>query len=166
MNANKIADCFLDEFRRTHAKVNHAIDQRWIMHSLMPRLNPKEQELINSAAQLLVDQGVVMVEDRMGMKCLVLTQKGFDSIYTDNKAVTIEKIRTDIMAEFARTNSRVGHALDQRWLGLTYSRTLNPVEQKYLTEAINSLEADGLIEIKQNSTILLILSQKGFDSIY
>lgn len=166
MDVNEIASCFLDEFRRTHAKVDHVIDQRWIMHSLQPRLNPKEQDLINGAVQLLVDQGVVTIELRMGMKCLVLSQKGFACIYSDNKADIVEKIRADIMAEFTHTNSKVGHAIDQRWLGLTYSPTLNPVEQKYLTEAINSLETDGLIEIKQNSTILLVLTQKGFDSIY
>jgi predicted transcriptional regulator len=45
-------------------------------------------------------------------------------------------------------------------------RTLNPVEQKYIVDAINSLEEDGLIEIKQNGMLLLILTQRGFDIIY
>jgi hypothetical protein len=166
MDVNGIANCLMSRFRETNSKVNHVIDQRWIQFQFASNLNPKEQDLINDAAKLLQNEGFITIENRMGMPCLVLTQKGFDAIYDNDKVAIINKIRNDIMGKFAENKSRVGHGLDQRWIQLTYMLTLNPVEQNYVVDAINSLESDGLIEIKQDGMFVLLLTQKGFDEIY
>lgn len=166
MDINGIAGCLMSRFREINAKVDHVIDQRWIQFQFASNLNPKEQDLIDDAANLLEKEGYIKIEQRMGLICLVLTQKGFDAIYDNDKDKIIKKIKSEILGKFAENKSRVGHGLDQRWIQLTYMRTLNPVEQNYLIDAINSLESDGYVEIKQNGMFIMLLTEKGFNTIY
>lgn len=49
--------------------------------TLIPSLNPKEQELVDKAINDIIDQELISFENRSGMDCLVLQQKGFDLIY-------------------------------------------------------------------------------------
>src|SRR5690554_6539277 len=137
MDINGIAGCLMSRFREINAKVDHVIDQRWIQFQFASNLNPKEQDLIDDAANLLEKEGYIKIEQRMGLIRLVLTQKGFDAIYDNDKDKIIKKIKSEILGKFAENKSRVGHGLDQRWIQLTYMRTLNPVEQNYLIDAIN-----------------------------
>ncbi|MDR2478871.1 MAG: hypothetical protein LBD48_06105 [Treponema sp.] len=166
MDVNELARCIMSRFKEINAKVDHVIDQRWLQFNFMPSLNPKEQDLVKEAIELLISMGFITGEYRVGMYCLVLTQKGFESIYNFDKKEILRKIRNDIMAQFVRNKSRVGHTLEQRWIQLTYMFTLNPVEKDCVNDAIHSLEADGLITIKNGPMSLLILTQKGFEAIY
>ena len=166
MNVNEIADYFMNHFKKMNSKVDHVIDYRWINFHFADRLNPKEKLLINDAVMLLKERGSITVENRAGMLCLVLTQQGFEEIYPDNKIKIINKIRYDIMNKFAINRSQVGDGLDQRWIELTYMMTLNPVEKKYVGEAVKSLHDDGLVVIQMSAIPVLLLTQKGFEEIY
>lgn len=166
MNVNELAQCIMSRFKEINARVDHIIDHRWLQFNFIPSLNPKEQDLVKAAVELLISMGLITQENRAGMYCLVLTKKGFESIYSSDKNEILQKIRNDIMAQFAHNKSRVGHTLDQRWIQLIYMLTLNPVEKDCVIDAINSLEADGLITIRNGSMFVLILTQKGFDAIY
>ncbi|MDR0495858.1 MAG: hypothetical protein LBG95_09570 [Treponema sp.] len=59
MDINGIAQCLMGRFRETNSKVNHVIDQRWIQFQFMSNLNPKEQDLVNSAMDLLRNLGLI-----------------------------------------------------------------------------------------------------------
>jgi hypothetical protein len=61
--------------------VGHCLDERWIVHKLLPSLNPKEQDQMNSTFREMEVDGVIKIENKNGLTVLVLTQKGFDSIY-------------------------------------------------------------------------------------
>jgi len=77
----KIIDLILQQFVSMSAKVGHCIDERWILHKLVPKLNPKEQAEIDSAIGDLQADGLIDVDRRTGILALALTQKGFDTIY-------------------------------------------------------------------------------------
>lgn len=77
---NKIKDKVLDGFRRQNSKPNHSLDQRWINHSLLNELNPKEIAFVDDVIKDLVEDELITTADRFGF-CLVLTEKGFDKIY-------------------------------------------------------------------------------------
>ena len=115
----------------------------------MPQLNTKEQDSVNDAIELLERNGFIEIEKRAGMVCLVLTQKGFDTIYDDDRENIIQKIQKAILEQFAHNNSRVGDTLEQKWITLMYMPTLNPVEQKYAQEAVIGLAKEGYICFNQ-----------------
>jgi hypothetical protein len=79
--ANRIRELILARFIAIKAKPNHVIDERWILHSLMPQLNPKEVKCVNAAIDSLVGDGTIEVDNRAGMTCLVLTENGYNLIY-------------------------------------------------------------------------------------
>ena len=80
MTQIEITEKILDRFVQTNSRPNHVIDERWLNHNLMTKLNPKEQELVTSSIEDLVSRGFIVTENTTGF-CLVLTQLGFDNIY-------------------------------------------------------------------------------------
>lgn len=163
----EIAQRILDEFTRTGARVGYCIPERWILHTLRPSLNPKEQMEIDPAIEHLREKGILEVERRSGMLALVLTETGYEALYDDDSAASLGKIRQQVLDGFARTNSRVGHCLDEKWLLHHLIPTLNPKERDLLDPAIRAMADEGLIELgKRMSMTALALTQKGFDAIY
>jgi predicted transcriptional regulator len=166
MDVNELARCIMGLFNKINAKVDQVVDQRWLELKFLPSLNPKERGLVKNAIELLISQGFITQANRAGMYCLVLTQKGFESIYNFDKNKILQKIRKGIMAQFARNKSHAGHTLEQGWILSTYMPTLNPVEKDCVNNAISSLVKDGFIIIRNGPTPLLELTPKGFDQIY
>jgi len=78
---SKIRTAILEQFSSSSSKVGHCIDERWIVHKLIPSLNPKEQEQLDSGISEMEAEGLITVERKNSMTVLALTQKGFDTIY-------------------------------------------------------------------------------------
>jgi hypothetical protein len=165
MNQKEIANAIMKQFADTNSKPNHIIQERWITQVLLRQLNPKEQEMLNPAINDLVNDGLITVEDRSGT-CLVLTQKGFDTIYQIDEDKTIEKIGRTILKRFADTNSRVNHIIDFHWINMILPKGLNPKEIALIDAAISKLESDDLITTEDRHGFCMVLTQKGFDTIY
>ena len=167
MNSTEIAQLFLANFHRTNSKPNHIIDERWIRHTLMEQLNPKEQTLVNDAINELVEQGLVTTDNRNGAFCVVLTEKGFYHLYPINENEAIEKIGSAILFQFAKLNSKPNHIIDERWFQHNLMKTLNPKEQDLVNSAIDKLVERGVITTdKRNGTFCVVLTEKGFNEIY
>ena len=164
MSVEDIANRIMNRFKELNSKVDHDVDQKWIQFRLMPQLNPKEQDSVNTAITLLEQNGLIEIAQRAGILCLVLTQKGFDTIYDNDKEAIIQKVQKAILTQFAHNNSRVGHTLEQKWITLVYMPTLNPVEQKYVQEAVIDLAEQGYICF--NKAGMLVLTEKGYNIIY
>lgn len=165
MTKEDIAKEIMNQFAKENSKPNHVIQLRWITQVLIPRLNPKEQLLVNPAINDLVNDGLVTVEERSG-QCLVLTEKGFDLIYPIDENRAIENIGKMIMQRFVETKSKVNHVIDSRWINLTLLKRLNPKETALVEKAITQLVEEGLITTEDRHGFCLVLTQKGFDSIY
>ncbi len=165
MTQEDIANLILRQFAETNSKPNHIIQERWINQVLFRQLNPKEQELLNPAISDLVNEGLITTEDRRGF-CLVLTEKGFDTIYPIDENKVIEDIGATIMKQFASTNSKVNHIVDFRWINFTLSKGLNPKENALIEKAIEKLVENGLITTEDRHGFCMVLTQKGFDAIY
>lgn len=76
----KIGSAIMGRFRETNSKPNHVVDNRWLTQILLPKLNPRERDYVDSAIEDLVQQGHITKENRHGF-CLVLTQTGYDQLY-------------------------------------------------------------------------------------
>jgi hypothetical protein len=165
MTQQEIASVIMSEFARTNSKPNHIIQERWFTQVLSRRLNPKEQELINPAINDLVNAGLATTDDRHGF-CLVLTEKGFDEIYPIDETKTVEKLCQKILNRFAATNSRVNHTVDYKWINFNLLKELNPKESALVDQAIQKLVEDELITVEDRHGWCMVLTQKGFDTIY
>ena len=165
MTQEDIANIILRQFEETNSKPNHVIQERWINQILSRQLNPKEQDLLNPAISDLVNEGLITTEDRRGF-CLVLTEKGFDTIYPIDENKVIEDIGATIMKQFANTNSKVNHTVDFRWINFTLSKGLNPKENALIEKAIEKLVENDLITTEDRHGFCMVLTQKGFDAIY
>jgi len=73
---NDIQEIILDEFRKTQSRTGHIVMMRVFRFSVIPKLNPKEQDLFQEAANNLINQGILTFENT-SPECLRLTQKGF-----------------------------------------------------------------------------------------
>lgn len=167
MNTQEIAQLFLANFHRTNSKPNHIIDERWIRHTLMGQLNPKEQALVNDAINELVEQGFVTTDNRNGAFCVVLTEKGYDHIYPINENEVIEKIGSAILFQFAKLNSKPNHIIEERWFQHNLIKTLNPKEQDFVNPAIDKLIKRGVVTTdNRNGMFCVVLTEKGFNEIY
>lgn len=80
-----IQEIILDQFRKSNSRPNHVVMMNFFKNVLIRKLNPKEQDLFNDAANGLVSEGYITYEDgSSGPACFRLTQKGYDRIYDDN----------------------------------------------------------------------------------
>lgn len=87
----KIAELIFDEFRKTKSRANHIVMMRVFRFSVIPKLNPKEQDLFDDVANELIDNGYITYE-MSSPECLRLTEKGFDYIYDDTEDAESEGI--------------------------------------------------------------------------
>jgi len=76
---NKIGVAILTRFAEQKSRVGHIIDERWINHNLIKKLNPREIELINDAINNIVNEGFATANNNPFS--LALTKKGFEHIY-------------------------------------------------------------------------------------
>lgn len=82
----ELAEFIFDLFRAAHCKAGHIVMMRTFDTKLRKELNPKEQNKVIDVANRLIDNRYVEYEDgSKGLKCLRLTQKGYDYIYDDDK---------------------------------------------------------------------------------
>ncbi|AZA88689.1 hypothetical protein EG349_18885 [Chryseobacterium shandongense] len=165
MTQQEIANEIMNEFARTNSKPNHVIQQRWFTQVLSRKLNPKERELINPAIQDLINTGLATSEDRHGW-CLVLTEQGFEEIYPIDETRTINEIARKIIKHFSETNSQVNHTVDSKWINFNLRKGLNPKEDALVDTAIQKLVSDGFITIEDRHGWCMVLTQKGFDTLY
>lgn len=87
----EIAEIIFDQFRKSNCRENHIVMMRIFYLSVIPKLNPKEQDLFYGVANELVSQGYITYEDgSSGPECFRLTEKGYDRIYDDSYFVTHE----------------------------------------------------------------------------
>ncbi len=75
-----------------------------------------------------------------------------------------DEVKDKIMSWFKKSNSDVGHVMDERNLLQSIYMKLNPKQKNVLEEAIDELVQNDLIEIKNDK--LLVLTEKGVDLIY
>ena len=77
-----IQEIILDQFRKTNSRAGHIVMMRVFHFSIIPKLNPKEQDLFQEAANDLINQGILEYEKSIP-ECLRLTDKGFENLYKD-----------------------------------------------------------------------------------
>ena len=80
-----LQEIILDQFRKSNSRANHIVMMNVFLHTVILKLNPKEQDLFNDAANGLIAEGYITYEDASsGPECYRLTEKGYDRIYDDN----------------------------------------------------------------------------------
>lgn len=140
---------------------------RFIIHSLKPKLNPKEEDQIYPTIDALNKEELISVENQAGTVAWVLTQRGFDTIYPTDPDVAKAKIKEKIVNQFRSISARVGHCIDERWIIQKLIPSLNPKEQNEIDSTLREMEREGLITIGKKSEMMTIaLAQHGFDTIY
>jgi len=78
----KIAKLILGKFRERSGRVGHFIMTRTYNHTVIPVLNPKEQNLFKDVANALIDEGYIRYEiGKSGQEGFRLTEKGYERIY-------------------------------------------------------------------------------------
>ncbi|WP_445908611.1 hypothetical protein [Yeosuana sp.] len=75
-----IQEIILDQFRKTNSRAGYIVMMRVFHFSVIPKLNPKEQDLFQEAANDLINQGILEYE-KTSPECLRLTDKGFENLY-------------------------------------------------------------------------------------
>lgn len=164
MTTQDIADKIMQHMAQRNAKPNHAFVIYQLYNTLFSKANPKEQDLVQPAIASLVAKHYVTIEDRHG-DSLILTQLGYEQLYTlDSDAK--DRIGKLIMSQFAKQNSRPNHILDFRNIQATIINKLNPKELEVLPDAIDYLTTEGLITQENRHGECLVLTQKGFDTLY
>lgn len=159
MNKDELKLRIMQEFEKGNRKVNEIIPLRTFQFGLLAQLNPKEQELIDLAINELIDEGKITYHED-GLKCLRLTQVGFDGLY--NNSATKEQLEEQIMDFFRRSNCRVGQCVPLR----NIRNNLNPKEQLIIADAIKSLIDKHYIEYIDSPLEAYVLQQEGYDYIY
>lgn len=88
----ELAELIFDKFRAAKCRENQIVHFRNIdFDKNIMNLNPKEKDLFNIVLNGLIFTGYYTYE-KEGLKCLRLTQKGYDYIYDDEaKSVMLEK---------------------------------------------------------------------------
>jgi len=74
-----------------------------------------------------------------------------------------EKVKSDILSWFRENKADVGHALNERSFLSRYVMNYNPKEKGVVQEALNDLETEGLLEIRDG---IFVLTKRGVDTIY
>jgi predicted transcriptional regulator len=77
----KIRQSVKDLFASMRAKVDDCIPSRAFDINIVQSLNPKEKKEIDSALGEMADEDIIRIENRSGLPVIVLTKKGFESIY-------------------------------------------------------------------------------------
>lgn len=153
----------MQEFEKGNRKVNEIIPLKTFHLGLFAQLNPKEQELIDLAINELIDEGKITYHED-GLKCLRLTQVGFDGLY--NNSATKEQMEEQIMDLFRRSNCRVGDCVPFRNIRFNLINNLNPKEQFIIVDAMNSLIDKHYIKYVDSPLEALVLQQHGYEYIY
>ncbi len=83
-NEREIAELIFDRFRSSNCKAGHVVMFRVLQHTLIDKLNPKEKELFFIVFNGLIFTGYFTYKSD-SPECLVLTEKGYDYIYDDEK---------------------------------------------------------------------------------
>lgn len=95
----EIAEIILDQFKKTNSRVGHIVAMRIYRHSIIPKLNPKEQDIFMEVIKDLAKADFLLYEDGdSGIECLRLTEKGFERIYSDtskSNSMTENKINIE-----------------------------------------------------------------------
>jgi hypothetical protein len=87
----KIAELIFDQFRKSNSCAGHIVMMSVFNLVLIPKLNPKEQDLFKPVASELIENGFITYE-KSSPECLRLTEKGFDYIYEDTDVSPLKSI--------------------------------------------------------------------------
>jgi hypothetical protein len=171
----QIAELILEQFRKTNSKTNHIVMMNVFRHAVIPKLNPKEQELFADAANYLIDIGYITYEEAStGPECFRLTKKGYDNIYEDDfslqsqSIIQKKKIPTtdfpdDVYLDVLRTLSAYGKDLEKK--PKVYSRQDEEgLRDHFLTNLTGRYEkttATGESFNKEGKTDILLKDDKG-----
>lgn len=86
----KISELIFDEFRKTNCRAGHIVMMRVFRFSLLPKLNPKEQDLFIEVVNDLISNGYIEYE-KSSPECLRLTKKGYVHIYTPQNSSDVKE---------------------------------------------------------------------------
>ncbi|MED5514333.1 hypothetical protein [uncultured Pseudoalteromonas sp.] len=145
----------MEQFKIQKSDSGEALNVRGFMLNVVPRWNPKQQDLLERAVEELASSG--LIEDREGTP--FLTQQGVDYLYPDIG----DSIKVAILDFFAKANARAGHAFNTRSFMHTEVLNWNPKQKHGLEPAMKSLIEEGLIEENERG---YFLTEAGFNSIY
>lgn len=162
MNKDELKLRIMQEFEKGNRKVNEIIPWKTFQFGLFAQLNPQEQ-LIALAINELIDEGKITYH-KEGLKCLRLTQAGFDGLYKNS--ATKEQMEEQIMDLFRRSNCRVGDCVPFRNIRFNLINNLNPKEQFIIVDAMNSLIDKHYIKYVDSPLEALVLQQHGYEYIY
>lgn len=73
-----VRNMILDWFKRNNSDVGHVMDERNLLHSILMKLNPKQNKVFDEAIDELVKDGLIEIKNN---KLLILTKKGVNHIY-------------------------------------------------------------------------------------
>lgn len=162
----KIKSMIMSQFVANKAGVDHSIDMRWVNQNITPKVGPQHAAKVRQAVDELETEGLINVEDRM-VVTLVLTQKGYNSLYNTSPADARNAIKQTILNQFTKINARAGHAIELKWVAETIMPTLNPAEKEQASPAILALQEEGLIKIEERGIMgkVMALTPAGFKAI-
>ena len=69
-----------------------------------------------------------------------------------------EKVKSDILSLFRQNKADEGHAFNERSFMARYVTNYNPKEKGVVQEALNDLETEGLLEIRDG---IFVLTKRG-----
>ena len=153
-------------FRAMNAKPTHMLNMRQMNTSLLSKLNPKEQDLLEPAIAYLLDHRLVELGEWMNQPSLVLTQTGYDYIYLLDEAGAVARISAGILTLFEKARARAGHGLPLRTIQFNLFDKLNPKERSLTSAAIQLLLDEELVTEQEGSLPSLVLTAAGYDKLY
>jgi nucleoside phosphorylase len=147
IKAKKIAEILFDIFRKSNSKVGHIIMWRNIQHSIVPQLNPKEQDLLESVLNGLITEDYIQYETDP-LQCIRLTEKGFEWIYKEEedelgheiiikeKELPIVVILTALQEEYLAVRAHLNGTVDATKDGTSYEKGIFEYDGKPIANVI------------------------------
>lgn len=166
MDSQELAERLMGLFRKMNAKPTHMLDMRQMNASLLSKLNPKEQDLLEPAIAYLIDHQFVELGEWMNQTSLILTQIGYDYLYPLDEAEAIKRIGAAILGLFEKAQARVGHGVPLRTIQFNLVDKLNPKERNLAPAAIQRLMDEGLVTEQDGNLPSLVLTAEGYDRLY
>ena len=155
----KIKKAIMEHFARHHVRVGEVFPKPPInIRNGKIVISDTEMQKFEPALYELKEEGLLDFREDGE---ITLTKKGFESIYPADK----EDLKIRVMNHFQNTKASVGHFFHgHSFFYKNGSPQLNHREIEVLSEAINELAEEGLVEIEGENEFKL--TQKGSDEIY
>lgn len=162
MDKTEIAKKILLLFKDQNLKTYDIITEKWLKFTIIDKLEPAEKLLINDALLELIEQEFIITKNEYGLH-LILTEKGFNSIYIIDREKTIVFIYRKILENFKQNILNLNYRITETWLRFELVGNLNPKEKELVNLAIDKLVRDGIVAIDNKRGLELILTENGSD---